>query len=296
MGLKIAIGAGHTASGKNGCGALGILNESDETRKIADMTVNLLNQKGYNAKLFRIDKGNSYNLEDCYVRAEQVNSWGADLYIEIHLNAFDNPNACGTTSIVTPKASSQSRVWAAKINNKLVKYLGTVDRTNGRGFDEMSLIVLNRTNCPAVLIEPIFCTNVRDCNKYSVEKVSKAIIEAITGESVNIKSTPVKSNNNTNNIIAELQQECNRQGFSNQVVDGIVGPNTLNGCPTLKYGSQGNITKIMQTLLVKRGYDITPDGIFGRNTLTVVKKSQYYNDLTIDGIVGKKTWKNLLNM
>ena len=266
MSLKIGIGAGHTASGKNGCGALGILDESNETRKIADMTVNLLNQKGCNAKLFRIDKGNSYNLEDCYVRAEQVNSWGADLYIEIHLNAFDNPDACGTTSIVTPKASAQSRVWAAKINNKLVKYLGTVDRTNGRGFDEMSLIVLNRTNCPAVLIEPIFCTNVRDCNKYSVEKVSKAIIEAITGESVNIKSTPVKSNNNTNNIIAELQQECNRQGFSNQVVDGIVGPNTLNGCPTLKYGSQGNITKIMQTLLVKRGYDITPDGIFGRNT------------------------------
>ena len=34
------------------------------------------------------------------------------------------------------------------------------------------------------------------------------------------------------NWVARLQSECNKQGFSNQKVDGIAGKNTLAGCPT----------------------------------------------------------------
>ena len=90
---KIAVAVGHTASGVAGCGAVGLLNESDETRKIAPILVEILNKNGYEAKLLRIDKANSYNYEDCYVRAEQANSWGADLYIEIHLNCSDSTSA-----------------------------------------------------------------------------------------------------------------------------------------------------------------------------------------------------------
>lgn len=95
--------------------------------------------------------------------------------------------------------------------------------------------------------------------------------------------------NTTLNIIAELQNECNKQGFSNQKVDGIYGVNTLNGCPTVKRGARGNITKIIQRIL-----GVNADGIFGRETENAVKSFQLKNGLSVDGIVGKNTWRALL--
>lgn len=56
----------------------------------------------------------------------------------------------------------------------------------------------------------------------------------------------------------------------------------------LKCGSKGNSVKLLQGLL-----NITMDGIFGKNTETVVKQFQMNNKLTSDGIVGKNTWAKL---
>lgn len=99
------------------------------------------------------------------------------------------------------------------------------------------------------------------------------------------------------NIIARLQDECNKQGFSNQKVDGIAGPITLAGCPMLKKGSEGNITKWVQTVLNTLGYTCgSIDGIFGNNTKNAVMKYQEDNGLVADGIVGVKTWSKLLGL
>lgn len=106
-----------------------------------------------------------------------------------------------------------------------------------------------------------------------------------------------KNASNGNDWIRRLQQECNAQGFSNQVVDGIAGVNTLNGCPTLRKGSQGNITKLLQEKLVKLGYSTNGvDGIFGNGTYLAVIKFQKSQGLSVDGIVGKNTWRKLLNL
>ena len=177
--MKIALAVGHTASGTMGSGAVGLLNESDETRKIVPIIADYLNKIGHTTKVLRVDKGNSYSFEDCYVRADQSNSWCADLYIEVHLNCSDNPDANGTEVIVSPKASSTSIGYAKKVNNSLVKELGTFDRTFGSGYKTSSLIVLNETNCPAILIEPLFVGNKGDVSKYSADKVAYAIAKGI---------------------------------------------------------------------------------------------------------------------
>lgn len=93
------------------------------------------------------------------------------------------------------------------------------------------------------------------------------------------------------NWIARLQEECNNQGFSSQVVDGLPGPITLNGCPLLKEGAQGNITRLLQEKL-----RIITDGIFGPNTREAVLAFQINNGLVADGIVGKNTWRALLGL
>ena len=86
---KIIVAVGHTESGTNGSGVSGYLDESNCNREIVPLVVNILNGiEGYEAKELRIDKGNSYQFEDCYARCQLSNEWGADLYVEIHLNGF----------------------------------------------------------------------------------------------------------------------------------------------------------------------------------------------------------------
>lgn len=99
--------------------------------------------------------------------------------------------------------------------------------------------------------------------------------------------------------IRDLQAECNRQGFSKQEVDGIAGPNTLAGCPTLRKGAKGNITRIVQKRLISLGYSVGSfgaDGSFGAGTLAGVKAFQRACGLAVDGIVGRNTWRKLLGL
>lgn len=66
--------------------------------------------------------------------------------------------------------------------------------------------------------------------------------------------------------------------------------------PTLKKGSTGSYVKELQNLLVKKGYDPKGvDGTFGPGCEAAVKKYQKDKKLTIDGIVGQKTWNSLYN-
>ena len=62
----------------------------------------------------------------------------------------------------------------------------------------------------------------------------------------------------------------------------------------LKNGSTGTDVKDLQIILNMRGYKLDKDGIFGSTTLKAVKNFQKQNNILIDGIVGKKTWKALL--
>lgn len=61
----------------------------------------------------------------------------------------------------------------------------------------------------------------------------------------------------------------------------------------LQYGSQGGDVKTLQESLNKNGYNLTTDGIFGKNTLSAVKDYQSKNGLTVDGMVGTQTQSKL---
>lgn len=110
-------------------------------------------------------------------------------------------------------------------------------------------------------------------------------------------STPAKTTVKGNDWVRRLQKECNAQGFSKQVVDGIPGKNTLAGCPTCRRGARGNITRLIQERLNGLGYNCGKvDGIFGAGTENAVRTLQKVHGLTIDGIIGQNTWRILLGM
>ena len=63
------IAVGHTASGNVGCGVSDKLDESNCNRQIGILVAQYLQDKGHGVNLLRVDASNTYNFEDCYIRA-----------------------------------------------------------------------------------------------------------------------------------------------------------------------------------------------------------------------------------
>ena len=170
------IAVGHTASGNIGCGVISKLDESNCTREIGDFVAEYLQEKGHGANLLRVDGSNRYNFEDCYLRANQANDIAkyldVELYVEIHINAG---GGTGPEVLVTGKSEAANQ-YAAKISGALANSLSLPNR----GVKTRSLIVLNRTAMPAVLVECLFADS-DDAEVYNAEVIARAIVNGLVG-------------------------------------------------------------------------------------------------------------------
>jgi peptidoglycan hydrolase-like protein with peptidoglycan-binding domain len=91
------------------------------------------------------------------------------------------------------------------------------------------------------------------------------------------------------------------QGAKGIAVDGIVGDITwLNideadmSNPTIRRGSTGNPVRRAQKRLTLGGYDTNGvDGVFGADTGAAVTRFQADRALTVDGVVGPRTWQEI---
>lgn len=171
------IAVGHTASGNIGCGVIDRLDESNCTRQIGVLVAEYLKEKGHEVNLLRVDKSNNYNCEDCFTRVNEANeiakTSNVELYMEIHINAGGGtgPEVC-----VTGKSEAANQ-YAAKVSSALSSTLNLPDR----GVKTRSLIVLNKTVMPAILVECLFADS-DDANKYDPEVIAKAIVNGLVGK------------------------------------------------------------------------------------------------------------------
>lgn len=98
-------------------------------------------------------------------------------------------------------------------------------------------------------------------------------------------------------IVRRLQTELNNQFGAGLKVDAYCGDNTMAKLVTIRKGARGNITKIIQELLIRKGYSVGKygaDSVFGNGTYNAVCAMQRDNGLVVDGVVGQNTWKALL--
>lgn len=281
--MKIAIDCGHTLSGADR-GASGIGGREEvRTREIGKALNDLLVRQGHSIVDCTLDNANSVG-ESLAYRVDKANNSNVDIYVAIHLNAY-NGEARGIETHVYNNCSNVSLDYAHKVQQELCK-LGYIDR----GVKKGNLYVVKNTNAPAILVECGFIDNQSDMNLYNANNIAKAICCGIIGNTSTSNNAAAKVTN-TDNWVSRLQKELNAQGFGNLALDGIPGPLTLGACPTVKQGANGNITKLIQDKL-----GITADGIFGPNTKKAVESFQSRNGLVADGIAGQNTWRKLLGL
>lgn len=82
-------------------------------------------------------------------------------------------------------------------------------------------------------------------------------------------------------------------GAASTAVAGL----TVTGLPVLRAGSESEVVRAAQLLLIGRGYSCGPDrddGEFGANTRKAVEKFQSAHGLEADGVVGPRTWSRLI--
>ncbi|MDQ0206113.1 peptidoglycan-binding protein [Alkalicoccobacillus murimartini] len=76
--------------------------------------------------------------------------------------------------------------------------------------------------------------------------------------------------------------------------DGIAGTQTVGALHTLAEGDEGELVEDLQGQLIELGFlNGGHDGIFGPNTEEAVKSFQADHHLSVDGIAGPKTFKEL---
>ena len=294
--MKIAVRGGHCP---NVPGSRGIIDELKEDRLVKNAVIKYLNQMGVSILDVTPPDSTSSSSADLSYGVNKANNWGADLFVSIHFNnAYSTYNgALGTEVCVYSEYDIAGRVV-----NKMAS-LGF--RNRGQKV-RTGLYELKHTSMKSMIVEVCFVEATEDValyKKVGYDYIGKTIAEALVNRSSGVTPTPTPTpepvptptpqptSKNYHSWIARLQEECNKQGFSNQKVDGIAGPNTLNGSPMVRRGARGNITKLIQEKL-----GISADGIFGANTEVAVKNYQRTNGLSVDGIVGRNTWRKLLNL
>lgn len=95
-------------------------------------------------------------------------------------------------------------------------------------------------------------------------------------------------------LVKALQTEINQTYNGKLVVDGVWGSKTKAACPTLRKGTENDVVKVLQALLVCNGYSgAYVDGDYGSATHAAVKSYQKNKWLISDGVAGKATFRVL---
>lgn len=144
--------AGYSETGQYDCGAVGPngLQEADITLLICKKIRRIAEADGHIVIMTRVDEDGMYELTP---RASLANYMNADLFVSIHCNAFDDPDAHGTETFCT--GNSEKGTTLANCIHKQMLGLGLADR----GVKQADFTVLTLTEMPAVLVETAFISN-----------------------------------------------------------------------------------------------------------------------------------------
>ena len=220
--MKFNIHAGHGADGSKSCGAIGLIKESTENRKVKDEVIRLLKSKGHTVYDCTIDYPVSKS--DCVNQiVSKCNKNKVDVDVSIHFNsAAKDPNGNGKTTgveVLLYNSGSKAKPYAERICNSISR-LGY----KNRGIKYSTNLGVLKTNNPNLLIECCFVDDKDDINIYNYKTMAKAIVEGLLNETIQ-ETTPSKPNDTRMYAVCvyaitgeenadKKVQELKKQGFT----------------------------------------------------------------------------------
>lgn len=186
--MIINVHAGHNPDGKTACGAVGLIKESTEARKVKNLVITYLRKQGHTVFDCTVDDGK--NASDVLKKIiAKCNAHSVALDVSIHFNSGakdkkGNGKTTGTEVLIyssTSKAKDEATNIAKEIAKLGFKNRGVKTRKD--------LYFLRKTKAASLLIECCFVDDKDDVALYNADKMAKAIVKGITGKEVEEEKT-----------------------------------------------------------------------------------------------------------
>lgn len=175
--MYVFINPGHAPHGNPDPGAVNEttgLRGCDVAITVGNLVAQYLNDAGVAADVLQDD--------DLGYICMKANDSGADIFVSIHCNAAENPQALGTETYYYP-GSVHGEQLAQSIQNQIILSLGMVDRGIKEAIPgQNGLYVLNNTVMPGVLVELGFISNKHDEDILAnyQDELARAVARGIT--------------------------------------------------------------------------------------------------------------------
>lgn len=267
--FKIAYCAGHHLGNSKGIPTsmgLGEVREWTLNDRVADYFAEAA-QQYEDVALLRTDDPTGQTLIDIPERCAAANTWGADLYLDIHHNGGINGGSGGGVVAFSYPGSAKGKAYREAIYAAVIAS-GGLKGNRSEPQQEKAFDSLRYSNMPGVLMEYGFMDSTTDAPVIVTDAYAKAVAYGTMAG------------------IAKVE------GLSRKPVRKAAAVSVWE----LRQGSSGEDVRALQILLSGYGFKCSADGIFGANTDKQVRAYQKSGSLTVDGVVGPRTWAKLLGL
>ena len=309
-------------------GANGYLNELTEDRKIGKALMAELKARGH--KVIDVTPDDSAS-EWLTGRANRANAAGADFFVSIHLNAGGGTGTEVLTTTNSGAKTEAARVSATLAKALGLRDRGRKNRDNVTVIKKTKMpamlvevcFVDTKQDAEAYWKLGAEGVALAIANGLLNENASKTSVATTVANKVQSVVKPAASNkaasyDDTPDDVKEVQTYMNKKYNSGLAVDGDFGKLTKAaivkevqkligttadgmfgknskaawGSRCIKKGSKGDLVRLVQMMLVCRGYSIGSAGVdadCGSKTVAAIKRYQQKNGLSADGVCGKNT-------
>ena len=217
--MRIGVHAGHNPRGKVSCGAVGLICESTEARKVKDEVIRLLKVAGHTTFDCTVNDGTSTS-DIVNKQVKKSNAQSLDLTVAIHFNAgAGDSKGNGTTTgveVLMTSIDGIKKTTGERICANVAK-LGYKNRGNKKRTD---LGFLNNTTAKAILVECCFVDDKDDVDKYNYKTMAKAIAEGIHGSTITENTTTTNTQQKLYRVlVGSYSVEANADAMIKQLKD-----------------------------------------------------------------------------
>lgn len=229
--MRFNVHAGHNPDGKIACGAVGIIKESTENRKVVNELIKILKEEGHTVYDCTVNNGTSAS-DVINKIVTKCNAHTVDYDISIHFNCGvgDIKGNGNTTGVEVLVYNNEIKEVTDRICNKISKLgyrnRGTKVRTD-LGF-------LRKTKAKALLVECCFVDDKDDIDIYSAKNLAKAIAEGLLNKTIKTPNQPVKPTTgeiwyravcgsfNNKDYALKRKLEIEKKGFDGVFLDAFI--------------------------------------------------------------------------